>query len=382
MPGEPNTSRSPPLLDFSAFYDSDPAKKQELVSQVRDCCLHNGFFQITNHPVPLELQERVMAWNKKFFDLPLEEKKKVGKELNTWNRGYELLRSQILEEGTLPELKEGFYVGDEIPVTHPYFINKKLNSGPNQWPSSGTVHDVEDFKRTCLDYYYSVVALAKDILKVIALCLDLPEDYFREFSQDAVATMRLLHYPPTEKGDGEEKLMRGIGAHTDFGAVTLLLQDEVDGLQVWDKEVEQWFDVRDPALSVLLFSLLTLPPQVMPIKGAFVVNLGNLMMRWTNDKYISNTHRVINKSGRERYSIPVFFSGNPDYVIECLPNCRASEAEAPKYPPITVEEAVGGSYKESYGRAEKWKEEMRRKEEEERAKAASDLKSAPAVAVA
>lgn len=106
------------------------------------------------------------------------------------------------------------------------------------------------------------------------------------------------------------------------------------------------------------------------------------MMRWTNDKYISNTHRVINKSGKERYSIPVFFSGNPDYVIECLPNCRQSEAEAPKYPPITVEEAVGGSYRESYGRAEKWKEEMRKKEEEEKRAKAASLKSAPAVAVA
>lgn len=110
---------------------------------------------------------------------------------------------------------------------------------------------------------------------------------------------------------------------------------------------------------------------------------GNLMMRWTNDKFISNTHRVINKSGKERYSIPVFFSGNPDYVIECLPNCRASEDEAPKYPPVTVEKAVSGSYRESYGRAEKWKEQMRKKEEEEeRAKAAGGLKAAPAVAVA
>lgn len=106
------------------------------------------------------------------------------------------------------------------------------------------------------------------------------------------------------------------------------------------------------------------------------------MMRWTNDRFISNTHRVINKSGRERYSIPVFFSGNPDYLIQCLPNCRATEAEAPKYPPTTVEQAVGGSYKESYGRADKWKEEMKRKEEEERAKVAAGLKGAPAVAVA
>ena len=84
-------------------------------------------------------------------------------------------------------------------------------------------------------------------------------------------------------------------------------------------------------------------------------------MRMANDKYKSNTHRVINKSGRERYSIPFFFSGNPDYVCECLPNCRAAD-EGAKYPPITVQNMVTGAYKESYGRAEKYKKEMESKE--------------------
>ena len=97
-----------------------------------------------------------------------------------------------------------------------------------------------------------------------------------------------------------------------------------------------------------------------PTPGAFVVNLGNLMMRWSNDRYISNLHRVINVSGEERYSIPVFFSGNPDYVVECLPNCKR-EGEAAKWKPITVEQAIREGYSDSYGRAEKWK-----REEEER----------------
>ncbi|KAF2498899.1 Clavaminate synthase-like protein, partial [Lophium mytilinum] len=297
-----------------------------------DCCLHNGFFQITGHPIPLELQEGVMNWNKKFFDLPLEEKSKVSLQTNTWNRGYELLRSQILEEGTQPELKEGFYVGDDIPKTHPYFVNKRLNSGPNVWPAG--LAGVDDFKATTQAYYYAAVALAKDILEVLALTLDLPEDFFREYAEGAVATMRLLHYPP-QQSDSDAKLARGIGAHTDFGGITILMQDEVDGLQVWDKEVADWFDVT-------------------PIKGAFVVNLGNLMMRWSNDRYVSNLHRVINRSGKERYSIPFFFSGNPDYVIECLPNCR-KEGEERKYAPTTVEKAVLGGYSDSYGRAERYK---------------------------
>lgn len=111
--------------------------------------------------------------------------------------------------------------------------------------------------------------------------------------------------------------------------------------------------------------------QVKPTPGAYVVNLGNLFMRMANDKYKSNTHRVINNSGRERYSIPFFFSGNPDYLCECLPNCRA-EGENAKYAPITVQDMVTLAYKESYGRAEKYKKEMEQKK----------LASTPTVAVA
>ncbi|KAF2682003.1 Clavaminate synthase-like protein [Lentithecium fluviatile CBS 122367] len=353
----PGAGAAPPILDFSAFYSGDAAAKQKLVEDVRNCCLHNGFFQITGHAVPLELQQRIMGWNKKFFDLPLEQKMKINKDTsNTWNRGYELFKSQMLEEGTLPELKEGFYIGDEIPKTHPYFINKKLNSGPNMWPSLEHMPDVEDFKATALDYYHRVVDLAKDILKVLALTLDLEENWFHAFTEDAVATMRLLHYP-SQPADSPAKLTRGIGAHTDFGTITLLLQDKVAGLQVYDNATKEWLDVR-------------------PTPGAFVVNLGNLMMRWSNDKYISNVHRVINVSGQERYSIPVFFSGNPDFVVECLPNCR-KEGEEAKYGRITVEQAVLGGYADSYGRAEKFK-----KDAAEKAKQAGGVPAAKEVAVA
>ena len=148
----------------------------------------------------------------------------------------------MLEEGTSPELKEGFYIGEEIPTTHPYFLEKKLNSGPNVWPNPSSMPDVEDFKTVSMAYYKAVSALAKDILAVLAATLDLPKSYFNEFTTDAVATIRLLHYPP-QPADSDEKLSRGIGAHTDFGAVTLLLQEDVDGLQVLEKKTGEWIDV-------------------------------------------------------------------------------------------------------------------------------------------
>ncbi|KAL4866540.1 hypothetical protein BDV12DRAFT_210376 [Aspergillus spectabilis] len=326
---------APPTLDFSPFYGTDTAAKAKLVQQVRDSCEYNGFFQITGHRIPLELQRRVMSCAKRFFDLPLEEKLAIDKNLNTFNRGYELLRSQMLEAGTGPELKEGLYIGEEIGTDHPYYIHGRLNSGPNQWPA--TVPDAEEFRATAMEYYHSVYDLAKDVLAVLALTLDVKETFFDPLTDGGVATMRMLHYPSQPK-DEDEKLNRGIGAHTDFGCVTLLLQDEVDGLQVLDAPSGQWLDVQ-------------------PVAGAYVVNLGNLMMRMANDRYKSNTHRVINKSGLERYSIPFFFSGNPDYLCKCLPNC-CKAGEQPKYPPITVEDMVKGAYKESYGRAEKFKKEM------------------------
>jgi len=257
---------------------------------------------------------------------------KISKNTNNYNRGYEVLRSQMLEEGTNPELKEGVYIGEDLPMDHPYVVQKKLNSGPNLWPEA--IGNVEEMKKTTMEYYHTLLSLANDMFKLLALTLGLPEDYFSAYTSGAVATLRLLHYPPQE-ADSTDKLTRGIGAHTDFGAITLLMQDEVDGLQVWDAEVKEWFNVA-------------------PTQGAYVVNLGNLMKRWSNERYQSNLHRVINTSGLERYSIPFFFSGNPDYVIDCLPNCCA-EGETPKHPPTTVAAAVSASYAESYGRAERFK---------------------------
>lgn len=255
------TAFAPPILDFSPFYGNDSEAKTKLVDEVRKCCHYNGFFQITGHRVPLELQKRVMECSKRFFNLPLEEKLQIDKsekrmpsietptetinianflDNNSFNRGYELLRSQMLEVGTGPELKEGLYIGEEITEDHPYFLENKLNSGPNQWPQ--TVSDKEEFQKTTMEYYHAVFELAKDVLGVVALTLGVDSTFFEPLTDGAVATMRYLHYPAQPK-DEDEKLNRGIGAHTDFGCVTLLLQDEVDGLQVLDAPSGQWLDV-------------------------------------------------------------------------------------------------------------------------------------------
>lgn len=120
----------------------------------------------------------------------------------------------------------------------------------------------------------------------------------------------------------------GIGAHTDFGVITILLQDMVGGLEVWSRQHARWEPVQ-------------------PEQGALVVNLGNLMMRWTNDRYVSNLHRVINKSGRPRYSIPFFFNGNPDFLVRCFQSCRG-DGGLEKYDAVTVGDWIAARYADTY----------------------------------
>lgn len=158
---------------------------------------------------------------------------------NTWNRGYEPLRFQMLEANTSPDLKEGYIIAEDLPKTHPSHIHKKLNAGPNVWPDG--IDNLEEFQTTCMDYFHAVVKLANEVISVIALTLDLEPTFFDECMQTTCSTVRFLHYPP-QPPDADEKY-RGVGAHTDFGSITLLAQDDVDGLQVWDQERQTWLDV-------------------------------------------------------------------------------------------------------------------------------------------
>jgi isopenicillin N synthase-like dioxygenase len=183
-----------------------------------------------------------------------------------------------------------------------------------------------EFRRILEDYREQMTALGSSLFGVLALSLDLPEDYFKAFCSEPSVTVRLLHYPPQPPNAAAGQ--KGAGAHTDFGGLTLLMQDAVGGLQVWDQDTGGWIHAA-------------------PVPGTFVVNLGDMIARWTNDRYRSTLHRVINTSGRERYSIPFFFTGNYDHEVACIPTCL-SPGEQPKYAPITVEAHLRECFKRTY----------------------------------
>ncbi len=307
-----------PVVDISGLASDAPLVRAQVGRAIRAACLDKGFMYVVGHGIDAGLRARVLMQAASFFTLPEAQKMAVSMAKSPCNRGYEPIRGQTLEAGAPPDLKESFYSGEDLPLDDPRVRAGKFNHGPNQWPEG-----MPEFRATMEAYFDAMQELSARLMRGLALSLDLPEDHFDGFCRQPMSNLRLIHYPPQPATPlpGE----KGCGAHCDWGALTLLMQDEAGGLQVHD-EAAGWVDAP-------------------PLADSYVVNLGDMIARWTNDRYRSTLHRVVNVSGRERYSVPFFFSGNPDEPVVCLPGC-ALPGEAPRYPPTTVE----GHLREMYAR--------------------------------
>ncbi|ORY69002.1 putative gibberellin 20 oxidase [Pseudomassariella vexata] len=292
----------------------DTNAKKACALEVCDAYENQGFLQIVGHSVSKDLQARFLEAIASFFALPLEEKQKISQELSPCYRGYERVGGQKLDEldnDASVDQKEGFSIRPERPLG-------RFLAGPNQWPGPN-LPGMNSFKSTYMEYFDAVHALSKDMFRLIALSLNLDEGYFDEFAADpdGICLCRSHHYPPTPPDSTDRT--RGIGAHTDFGALTLLLQDNVGGLEVLHKPTGTWHSVP-------------------PLEGSYVCNIGDLMQRWTNDRYRSTMHRVISPlSSKDRYSCAFFNEGMRDKVVEALPGC-VPYGEKPKHGPIRVED--------------------------------------------
>jgi isopenicillin N synthase-like dioxygenase len=296
------------VIDFSGMYSDDPRRRAGVAAAVRAACVANGFFYAAGtHVTPADTGAALSA-ARAFFALPETVKLAIDKERSICGRGYERMSGQRLEAGAAPDLKEGFVMGTDLPLDDPRVVAGWAQHGPNQWPVG-----LDAWRDAMEAYHAKMLALAGVVMRALALSLDVAEDYFEDCCRDSISTLRLLHYPPQPPQAGADA--RGAGAHTDWGAITILLQDDVGGLEVADG-TGGWIPAP-------------------PVPGAFVINLGDLVPRWTNGLYRSTTHRVINRSGRERYSAPFFFDGRGDYVSGVVPTCLAP-GETPKYAPISV----------------------------------------------
>ena len=246
-----------------------------------------------------------------FFALPAEVKARIAIEQSSCHRGWFAVGGENLDPAKQTyagDFKEGIKIGQDLPTNHRFVVDRVPLHGPNQWPA-----DPAAFTPTLREYFGVMTSLGRRIVSAFALVLELPEDYFEQYFTTPMATAGPLHYPPHDGTVTEEQL--GAGAHTDYGAVTLLAQDDVGGLQVRNVD-GRWLNVP-------------------PIRDAFVVNVGDMMARWTNDLFTSTVHRVINTSGRERYSIPFFFDPNYDAGVTALPSCVTVDRPA-RYAPTTA----------------------------------------------
>ncbi|WP_018075913.1 isopenicillin N synthase family dioxygenase [Novosphingobium nitrogenifigens] len=309
-----------PTIDLTPYRLGTEEGKRAVAEAVGKACTDIGFLVISGHGVPQDLIERTYAVSRRFFALPASEKALLNRPQSDQVRGYSAVGdeglSYSLGEVAPPDLKESLSIGPlNVPADDPYYHNAEAGPhfAPNLWPES-----LPELKTVWSEYFAEMERLSCDLMRIFALALDLPENWFDPTGDRHISMFRALHYPnqPDAPLDGQ---MRA-GAHSDYGALTILRQENVPGsLQVCNRE-GNWVDV--PA-----------------IPGTFVVNIGDLMMQWTNDKWISTLHRVVNPprdlaDQASRVSLVYFYQPNYDAVVSCLDSCQSPDQPA-RYPPIT-----------------------------------------------
>lgn len=278
--------------------------RDEAVRQLGRACEEIGFFSIVNHQVPKEVMDNMWreTWN--YFDLPVEEKKKIP-QTEEYPYGYcgfqeENLSAGYSKEDSKPDPKECFAIGPHNPAAL---------SPPIKWPARPL-----QFKPAWQAYWNHMEGLSNRILSLLALALKLPANWFEDKVLRHRSALRALSYPEVNPAPKAGEIRAG--QHTDYGTITILKQDEVGGLQVRrDGRSDPWVNVP-----------------YMP--DAFVVNLGDLMPRWTNDKWVSTLHRVVTTDqNKRRQSVAFFHNIDHDHLVECIPTCQ-SPTNPPKYKPI------------------------------------------------
>ena len=291
-----------PLLDLTEYKQGDPAALEMLAAELRYALENIGFFYIVNTGVPQDRIDRAFGATRKFHAMPLEDKLEI--EVNEQLTGYmpdlgQKLTTSKYADGDKPDRGEAFFmIGDRGPT---------IDKSTNKWPSA-----MPELREVLVDYYETMEEFGMKLLPVFARALDLPADFFGAHfrKRETFSFERASHYP----SDALEESQYSCGPHTDGSFCTFLATSEVPGLQIGTTE-GQWIDA--------------------PLwRGAFLVNSGDMLTRWSNGRFLSTPHRVINTSGEDRYAIPFFLQPNPEVVLECLPTCCGPD-NPPKEEPIT-----------------------------------------------
>ena len=303
------------LVDLGGHVDPGSPVDREVARAVDAACRELGFVRIVGHGVPADVCRDAMRVALDFFDLPIEARLAVAMPEVGYPYGYNPFSAEALERslGTagVVDLKETFNIGPIDPPPRPLAEmsdpDERAVYASNRWPD----RHLPDFRPALERYYRAMAGLSARLMEVFAVALGLPVDHFAGLIDRHGSALRLAHYPALDRPPLPGQLRAG--AHTDYGTLTVLATDGEPGLQVRDR-AGTWLDVE-------------------PVVDGFVVNLGDLMERWTNDRWRSTMHRVVvpeDDPGRRRLSLPFFHNANWDARIECL----TGPGESPRYPPV------------------------------------------------
>jgi isopenicillin N synthase-like dioxygenase len=300
-----------PLIDVADYLAGVPGAAERTAAELRYAFENVGFYYLAGHGVPSSLIDAIYEAAARFHAQPMEAKLAV--RVDEHNIGYLTIQDKASRRsagaGYKPAQNEAYFMRRERTPDDPNVIANRRFHAMNKWPAN-----LPGFRETCLSYMDRLEALCLKLIRVYALALDLPADYFDRAFRPSHNILRLSRYPAIEADDPGAN---SLPPHTDLGFMTLLPPNKVQGLEILLPN-GQW--LRAPGVA-----------------DAFVVNGGDMLHRWSNERFLSTPHRVLNLSGGVRYATPFFFDPNHDTIIECLPSCQSAERPA-KYPPVQLGE--------------------------------------------
>jgi len=306
-----------PVIDVSRAITGDDIPG--VAAKINAAATDHGFFYISAHGIDQKLLDQAFQVSKDFFALPKEVKATVA--VDTHQRGWMAQGMSHLPGAATHDLKEVFFWGTETAADHPDVLAGKPLVAVNRWPS-------DTFPRLATElrpYYAAVCNVARKVMAAVAVSLDQPAGFFEAAYQTPLARGQLVYYPPSSDVDEAEQRF-GVAPHTDFGVLTLLLQDNSGGLQVQSKTGD-WIEAP-------------------PIPGTLVCNIGDLLARWSNNRFASTRHRVVNRSPNARYAIPVFFDPHTDTIIDPVDLGVSQEDSA--YAPVRAGEHIASRNRQSF----------------------------------
>jgi isopenicillin N synthase-like dioxygenase len=308
-----------PIVDMSNVRAGDSAAIARVAREIHAACTGVGFFYIANHGLPEPVIEAAVREAQGFFRQPVEKKREVA--INKRHRGFNALGDALMYEATKPDYKEFYTMGLELSEDDPDVVAGEPLRGPNNWPA-----DRPGLKAAMSAYYDSIGLCGADLLRCVAVSLGVAPDFFADKYRKRLQRTQIIYYPPHPNAAPSDQF--GLAPHTDFGCITLLWQDSNGGLEVLERQSKTWISAT-------------------PIPGTLVVNFADLLQRWTNDRYASTPHRVLNKSGRERFSIATFY--DPDFKVVVDPRQLGTPAADCKYEPTTAGAHILGRIERSFG---------------------------------